>query len=199
MGPLPSANLRLNLDQTPAARALARRNKYVEENLALVERIAKHIMQRLPPCFEYDDLRQAGYLGLIDAAAKFKRSFNVPFPQYAKCRIRGEIIESVRRRHWKNATHLPITENVLEMPAAGGSDAIMRRIEHGQEARIVAEAIDSLPERHRKVVEIYFRDEGKLAAIGEEFGVRQSRSSQLLQMAKRETARELGYRGLKAA
>jgi RNA polymerase sigma factor (sigma-70 family) len=185
----------------PLTPAETRRNNLVESNLALVDRIAKHVMLSLPPCFDFEDLRQAGCIGLLAAATRFRAKFRVPFPQYAKKRIRGEMVESVRRRHWKNATHLPMDDKVIEMPAVGvaSPEAVVRRIEHADRARVVAQAAEGLTTRSAKVIEIYFNRDAKLAGIGAAFGVKQSRASQLLQIAKREIARELSYRGVRKA
>lgn len=178
----------------------AARNRLIEEYTWLVKLIARNIIRRLPASFEFDDLVGEGTLGLIDAAEKFSPERNVPFRAYAAVRIRGQMMESCRRRHWKNSTHLPITGDVLQMESEDhGAGEIMRRIHHAERARIVNQAVDALPDREQKVVDIYFRQERQLAGIGAEFGVRQSRSSQLLQITKRELGRELEYRGLKRA
>ena len=183
---------------------LAARNRVVESHLALVDKIAKRLMKRLPASFEYDDLRSQGYLGLIDAAEKFRvvqdqaHDSPVPFRAYAALRIRGQIMESVRRRHWRNNTMDPINERVMEIPDAR-SEHVDMHIKHGELARIVSDARQALDDKHAKVIEIYFDREGQLKGIGAEFGVGESRSSQLLQDAKRLLAQQLNWRGVKAA
>lgn len=47
-----------------------------------------------------DDLISSGILGLIDAVEKFDRSFNVKFQTYATIRIRGEVIDYLRKQDW---------------------------------------------------------------------------------------------------
>lgn len=48
------------------------------------------------PAIEYGDLRQAGMVGLVDAAARFKPSEDVKFKTYATFRIRGEVLDLLR-------------------------------------------------------------------------------------------------------
>jgi RNA polymerase sigma factor (sigma-70 family) len=171
----------------------------VADNLGLVDRIAKRVKKNLPPCFDLEDLRQAGSVGLLDAANKFRADFGVPFHQFAKRRVQGEIVESVRRRRWRDSTHAPLTPRVLEMGAGRAPETLTAEVERREKARLVAEAQAAVSPRARKVIEIYFRRDGKLAGIAAEFGVKQSRASQLLHIAQREMKRELSYRGLKAA
>ncbi|MCC6363603.1 MAG: sigma-70 family RNA polymerase sigma factor [Bryobacterales bacterium] len=69
----------------------------IDKHLTLIRTIALHIRQRLPRHVELDDLIQAGALGLLDACAKYKPEKNVPFVLYAKFRIRGAILDSLRQ------------------------------------------------------------------------------------------------------
>lgn len=79
-------------------------NPLVEQNLDLVDPIARRIAKTLPACFEVQDLQQAGRLGLLDAAAKFDRHRGVPFRAYAQKRILGEIYSSIQGRTYRDAT-----------------------------------------------------------------------------------------------
>ncbi len=75
---------------------LSRRNALIEESLHVVRSIARAVSLTLPQHVELDDLIQAGTLGLIDAAHKFDTTKNVEFAVYAKHRIRGAILDSLR-------------------------------------------------------------------------------------------------------
>lgn len=185
-----------HLPQTP--NDAASRDAFVESWLILVEAIARATMRTLPPSFEYDDLHQAGAIGLLQAMDSFDAARGVPFRAYATLRIRGAILDSIRRRHYRNATHLPITEQVAEMPGTG-AETIERQVERAQQAAVIERAKEGLQPNERKVIEIYFEQDGKLDGIGAALGVKQSRSSQVLQMAKRSMKRELEWKGVKAA
>jgi RNA polymerase sigma factor for flagellar operon FliA len=76
------------------------RQRLVLENLAEVRYIARRIHARLPPHLSFADLVQAGILGLIDAVDKFDSQKNVQFMSYARFRIRGAILDSLRQMDW---------------------------------------------------------------------------------------------------
>src|SRR6185369_12052894 len=69
--------------QFPSAQALAARDALVLAHLPLVDLVAKSKTRKLPPCFEFDDLRGVGYVALIHAAEDFDPSLEVPFDKYA--------------------------------------------------------------------------------------------------------------------
>jgi RNA polymerase sigma factor for flagellar operon FliA len=79
---------------------LARRDRVVMENLPLVKAIALRVHDSLPVHVELDDLIHAGILGLFDAATKFNPEKNVAFSSYAKHRIKGAILDSLRQLDW---------------------------------------------------------------------------------------------------
>jgi len=76
------------------------RQRMVLENLTEVRYIARRIHERLPPHVSFDDLIQAGTLGLIDAVDKFDPQKNVQFLSYARFRIRGAILDNLRQLDW---------------------------------------------------------------------------------------------------
>lgn len=70
------------------------------EQLPQVKYIARRIHERLPQHVPFDDLLHAGIVGLIDAMQKYDASKNVRFASYAKFRIRGAILDSLRDMDW---------------------------------------------------------------------------------------------------
>jgi RNA polymerase sigma factor for flagellar operon FliA len=74
--------------------------RLVEEQLPQVRYIARRIHERLPQHVIFEDLVHAGVLGLLDAARKYDQSKNVQFKSYAKFRIRGAILDSLRELDW---------------------------------------------------------------------------------------------------
>ena len=76
------------------------RQRLVLENLTEVRYIARRIHERLPPHVLFGDLVQAGILGLIDAVDKFDPQKNVQLMSYARFRIRGAILDSLRLMDW---------------------------------------------------------------------------------------------------
>lgn len=69
----------------------------VESHMPLVQRLAWHFFGRVGSFVEVDDLMQAGYLGLVDAAQKYSACEGVSFGTYAAIRVRGSIIDYLRR------------------------------------------------------------------------------------------------------
>ena len=78
----------------------AERERLLTENLPEVRYIARRIYDRLPPHVQLDDLVHAGILGLIDAVDKFDPAKNVQLKSYARFRIRGAILDSLRQLDW---------------------------------------------------------------------------------------------------
>ena len=76
------------------------RDQRILDNLHLASIIAIRIYEGLPIHLELEELIQVGTLGLIDAAARYDESKNVTFSGYAKHRIRGAILDSLRDMDW---------------------------------------------------------------------------------------------------
>lgn len=78
----------------------SQRDQLIVEHLSLVTAIATHIQKSIPVHLELDDLVHAGMMGLFDAASKYRADKEVAFPTYAKHRIRGAILDSLRQLDW---------------------------------------------------------------------------------------------------
>src|SRR5580692_2294315 len=76
------------------------RDRMVLENLSLVKAIAIHVHESLPVHVDLDDLVHAGVLGLFDAASKYNPDKKVVFQSYAKHRVKGAILDSLRQLDW---------------------------------------------------------------------------------------------------
>lgn len=72
----------------------------VERHAPLVKRIAYHLMARLPASVLVDDLIQSGMIGLIEAAKNFDGSKGASFETFAGIRIRGAMLDEMRRGDW---------------------------------------------------------------------------------------------------
>jgi RNA polymerase sigma factor FliA len=76
------------------------RDQIVLNHLSLVKAIAIRVHENLPVHVDVDDLVHAGVLGLFDAVEKFDASKKVAFQSYAKHRIKGAILDSLRQQDW---------------------------------------------------------------------------------------------------
>ncbi|OYX28539.1 MAG: RNA polymerase sigma factor FliA [Hydrogenophilales bacterium 32-62-9] len=72
--------------------------------MPMVKRLAHHMMGRLPPSVEEDDLVQAGMIGLLDAISRYDDAQSAQFEAYAIQRIRGSMIDELRHSDWMPRT-----------------------------------------------------------------------------------------------
>lgn len=66
-------------------------------HMAMVKRVASHLKARIPPFMELDELVQVGMIGLIEAAKAYDPTKGIEFENFALSRIRGSILDEVRR------------------------------------------------------------------------------------------------------
>jgi RNA polymerase sigma factor for flagellar operon FliA len=102
-------------------------NDLIQKYAPLVKRIAHHLLARLPSSVLVDDLIQAGMIGLLEAARKYDSSKGASFETYAGIRIRGSIIDEVRKGDWTpRSVHRNgrrISEAIQIIEARTGNDA----------------------------------------------------------------------------
>lgn len=85
-------------------KSMSERQQMVLEYAPLVKRIALFVKGRLPANVDLNDLVQNGMLGLIDAVNNFVDGKGASFKSYAALRIRGSIIDGLRRSDWAPRT-----------------------------------------------------------------------------------------------
>lgn len=200
--------------------------------------LVKSIVFRLLPTYEgysnYDDLLSCGVLGLIDAIDKYDLKRDVKFEYYASMRIKGEIIDHIRKQDWapsslrrkiqsisaaygeleKELLREPTDEEIaerLDMDVTELNRIIEKthifnvihfeemltddyslgstiqdkgetpeeRVEKQEMKELLGELIDSLPEKERLVVTLYYYEELTLKEIAAILGVSESRASQI--------------------
>lgn len=231
------------------------RDQLILEYAQLVKLVAGRLSMYLGYNVEYDDLVGYGIFGLIDAIDKFDYGKNVKFETYASLRIRGAILDQIRKMDWiprslrqkqkkidaamskieaetgkaatdeEIATELGISLDELnnwqgqakmtnlvsldEFTEEGTETAKMEavgnaRFEHPEEAvekeelkRMIVEALDTLTEKEREVVVLYYYEEMTLKEISMVLEVSESRVSQLHTKALNKMKLKLGdYMGI---
>jgi len=99
----------------------------VIQHVPLVKRIAFHLMGRLPDTVLVDDLIQAGMLGLLEAVKNYDMTQGASFDTYAGIRIRGSMLDEVRRSDWTpRSVHKKsrmVSEAIKEVENKLGRDA----------------------------------------------------------------------------
>ena len=207
-------------------------NDRLLEHIGLVKRVALHLKTRLPNFMEIDELIQVGTIGIIEAAKSFDNSKGVEFEIFARTRIRGAILDQVRKLSYlprsamvnirdhneataalsselgrepsqtelaefmgkdlesfhKERTHayrfqtvslesqvmddVEIPSNEINEPESELADAQLLNALEG--------SIESLPERDKTIISLYYVEEMNLKEIGAVLDISESRVSQIL-------------------
>jgi RNA polymerase sigma factor FliA len=87
----------------------------------LVRRLAHHMMAKLPPSIQVDDLIQVGLIGLSEALTRFEASQGVQFETFATQRIRGAMIDELRENDWMSRGSRKSQKEI---------EVALRRLEH---------------------------------------------------------------------
>ena len=101
-------------------------HKVVERHAPLVKKVACHLIARLPASVQLDDLIQSGMIGLIEATKNFDASKGASFETFAGIRIRGAMLDEMRRGDWaprsvhKNSRM--VAEAISELEASIGRE-----------------------------------------------------------------------------
>lgn len=95
----------------------------VDQHAPLVKRIACHLMNRLPASVQMEDMIQAGMIGLLEASRNYDENQGASFETYAGIRIRGAMLDEIRKNDWAPRS--------VHRKARMVAEAV-RRIEHDQ-------------------------------------------------------------------
>jgi RNA polymerase sigma factor for flagellar operon FliA len=126
------------------------RNDIVMRELPQVYYVAARIHERLPKNMDIEDLVQAGVLGLLDACRNYDASKDTQFSTFAKFRIRGAILDSLRKLDWGSRTlrkkGREIASSVAKLESSLGRQPI--------EEEIAADLHMSLVELHNAMTQL---------------------------------------------
>lgn len=167
-------------------------------DLELVDRIAGRQAARCPRTVTQDELRSAGYRGLLDAAGRWDPARGTRFATYASARILGAMRDWLRDSDWVTRSARARGERAPEVLrlAPGRKRYLLagtvqdvedrRRRDNPTEALEWAELLRLLPSpRLRVLVDLRFREERSQREVGEVLGVSESRACQLERRALR--------------
>jgi RNA polymerase sigma factor for flagellar operon FliA len=104
----------------------------IREYAPLVKRIAHHMVARMPSSVQPDDLIQSGMIGLLEASTKYDPGKGASFETYAGIRIRGAMLDEIRKGDWvprsvhRNTREVAKAMKVLENEL--GRDATDREV-----------------------------------------------------------------------
>src|SRR5260370_7329418 len=101
-------------------------HELVIKHADLVKRIAYHLVSRMPPNVEVDDLIQSGMIGLLDAAKHYSPTKGANFETYAGIRIRGAMLDEVRKSDWTPRSvhrNMRARADVIRQPSTANGQA----------------------------------------------------------------------------
>lgn len=124
----------------------------VSEYLPLVKKIGLHLSARLPRQVELDDLMQVGLMALVQASASYDAGQGASFATYASIRVKGAMLDEVRRNDWKPRS----VQQSMKRVAGAISQLEARLGRTVQDAEIAAELGVSLAEYHEISRELVF-------------------------------------------
>ncbi|MCO4088218.1 MAG: RNA polymerase sigma factor FliA [Limnohabitans sp.] len=91
-----------------------RHESLILTHMPMVKRVAVHLKVRLPPFMELDELVQVGMVGLIEAARSFDPAKGFEFEHFALSRVRGAILDEVRRQSFLPRSAVAFNKNENE-------------------------------------------------------------------------------------
>ncbi|HUQ41186.1 MAG TPA: sigma-70 family RNA polymerase sigma factor [Candidatus Limnocylindrales bacterium] len=162
----------------------------IERYLPLAQGLARGARTMTTAVADSDDLTSSAFIGLIDAVDRFEPGRGVPFEAYARLRIRGAMIDELRRtseraRHAQADEH-PRTvslDGLLEDGAAIAMPVVSDGVDEGFEQEDlrgrVQGALETLPPRQRELLARYYSDELTLREAGVRMGISEARACQL--------------------
>jgi RNA polymerase sigma factor FliA len=170
----------------------------------VVRCLAGRLHARLPQGsgIEMSDLVQAGNVGLLQAARSFEPARGAPLAGYAKFRIRGEMLDMVRRNAGRDKSgSAPLVNEdgsawEAQIPASQESSPQHSAVRR-QRAEIIGEEMRRLPARYRMVVRLRYSREMTLRQVGAALRVNESRACQIHRNALDRLKRALLIRGVK--
>lgn len=171
-----------------------------EDYVELVESIARSIKRRLPDSVQVEDLIAAGSFGLIDAASRYDPRRKTKFTTFATPRIRGAILDELRRMDWvprlvrqrgEEPTYMTNFSDLMNQSPDDDEDSdefviedpskdIRDKIDLKQ--RLDA-AINQLQPKYQQAVRLYYFDGLTLKEAAKHLGITESRACQIVNKA----------------
>src|SRR6266516_1244431 len=136
----------------------------IAAGLPFVESLARRVASSMPHSIELGDLVQDGVLGLIDAAFRFDEARGIKFETFAERRVRGAMIDALRRDAWPRG----VRRQRRELDAA--REALRRELGHEPSMADLAARVGSDEKRlSRTIVRINTIEATSPLATGEHF------------------------------
>jgi RNA polymerase sigma factor FliA len=142
----------------------ASQNRRIVAGLPFVEALARRMAASMPHSIDIGDLVQDGVLGLIDAAHRFDEERGIKFETFAERRVRGAMIDALRRDAWPRG----VRRQRRELEAA--REALRRELGHEPSLADLATRLGSDEKRlNRTIVRINTIESTSPLAAGDHF------------------------------
>lgn len=168
------------------------RAELIERYMPLARALSRRVRLSDTPMADAEDLASAGLLGLIDAVDRFEAGRGVPFEAYASLRIRGAVIDEIRRIDERGRSSRVegeskpkalsldcLVEDEWQAFLATADTEVDDAFERDDLRGRVQAALDGLPPRQREVLARYYADSLTLRETGARMGISEARACQL--------------------
>lgn len=161
--------------------------RLVEQYIPWANKLANQKKRSLPKFIDLEEIKSAAYMGLVEAASRYKPELGIEFTTFSYPRIWGAIHDYLREQGWmKRGDYQQVIS--LDAPSAESEDCTLRDTIEAKSEGDTEECFEvitlNLDDQAKAVLRYYFIDEYSMKEVGDKFGVSESRISQLIKQYK---------------
>lgn len=161
-----------------AAATCPSRDELIVNYMPLANKVARERCKGLPPHIDFEEIQSAAYMGLVDAAEKFRPNQGA-FGPYAKLRITGEILDYLRSLSWGKRDDPKSYSSIYDENAAQ-----IEAPETSGDSELYEKVTRDMAERDKEMFLSHYRDGEPLKNIGGRFGCTSARVCQVLKQSR---------------
>jgi RNA polymerase sigma factor FliA len=168
------------------------RRDLVNEHLPLVRSLAIRFYRQSSRFLELDELVSVGTLGLIEAARRYRPEIGSTFATFAYTRVRGAMFDAVgqiapmRRSAFRALGRLRLRPIVAREMRDDSIDEVADALDSRRAGARLAQALDRLPERKRRLIHRHYFEGDSLLDVGRDLGISKSWASRMHAQALRQ-------------
>ncbi len=195
------------MEMQPTAASQTISSTELAAHMHLVFGIVADFMRRVPRSVQREDLVAAGSMGLVQALRSEKHTCPEMLTAYARIRIRGAVIDELRRHDWSPRRRRVQSANDAPANGAAGAEektgvvvigfddlppthtffeegpSPLEQVEVQRSGLDLRRALEELPPRERAIVRMRYFDDVSSKTIASTLGLSEARVSQLLSRA----------------
>jgi RNA polymerase sigma factor (sigma-70 family) len=155
-------------------------NKLIEENLFLAKKIASDRKKSVPKFVDFEELQSAAYLGLVEAANRFDENRGIAFSTFAYPRIFGAVLDYLR-------------QNCKFEKTTSETEMVQAKSKNVDENDLFEHIFKEFNKYDRDILRSYYIVGNSMKEIGQEYGLSESRISQLISKNKNKILNKWKY------